>query len=137
MTERRLTRFAARSTSLSLSLLVVVVASTLLAALPQPEHMSTYFAKSPTQPGWNSYIVAQAPIATPVPSTVNQPPQPGYQPPKRHIVRGAGRGAAVGAIGGATAGDPAKGAAAGAAMGGAAGVFRRRDQRMQQYPSSR
>lgn len=69
--------------------------------------------------------VAQATVATPVPTT-------SYHRPQRHVARGAARGAALGAVGGAITGDPAKGAAAGAAMGGTAGVFRRRDARRQQ-----
>jgi hypothetical protein len=84
-------------------------------------------------PSNSGEVVAQA--ASPVPPTGYQTSQPGYQQPRRHVLRGAGRGAALGAVGGAIAGDPAKGAAAGAAMGGTVGVIRRRrEQRMQQSP---
>jgi Glycine-zipper domain len=84
-------------------------------------------------PSYSGEAVAQA--ATPAPQTGYQTSQPGYQQPRRHVLRGAGRGAALGAVGGAIAGDPAKGAAAGAAMGGTVGVIRRRqDRRMQQNP---
>jgi hypothetical protein len=151
MRARRLS-FRSTSTAVGLFLLVVVVAFPVLADVTKPDYISTCRAKGQSQTqqrwdrsnfgcwviGWTGLdprkVIAQAAIATPVPSTGYPPPQPGYQRPKRHIVRGAGRGAALGAVGGAIAGDPAKGAAAGAAMGGTVGVIRRRDQRLQQNP---
>lgn len=151
MRARRLS-FRSTSTALSLSLSVAVIALPLFADAAKPDYISTYRAKGliQTQQDWHrsnfgcrvigptgldpSKVIAQAAIASPVPPTGYQPSQPGYQRPKRHIVRGAGRGAALGAVGGAIAGDPAKGAAAGAAMGGTVGVIRRRDQRMQPNP---
>ncbi|MBV8356855.1 MAG: hypothetical protein JO189_02830 [Deltaproteobacteria bacterium] len=144
-----------RLTGLSVVLLVVVIAFPLFAEVEEPDYISTYRAKGQSQTQqacdrsnsgcWAisptgldpSKVIAQAAIANPVPSTGYQPSQPGYQPPRRHIVKGAGRGAALGAVGGAIAGDAGKGAAAGAAMGGVAGAFRRRDQRMQQNPPPR
>ena len=144
--------FRSTSTALSLSLSVALTALPLFADVAKPDYISTYRAKGQiqTQQGWErssfgcrtigqtaldpSRVIAQAAIASPVPSTGYQPSPPGYQRPRRHVVRGAGRGAALGAVGGAIAGDPAKGAAAGAAMGGTVGVIRRRDQRMQQNP---
>jgi hypothetical protein len=150
--KRRRLSFASTSTALSLSLSVAVIAFPLFADVAKPDYISTYRAKgsNQTQQAWDrsnvgcraigptrldpSKVIAQAAIASPVPSTGYQPSQPGYPRPKRHVVRGAGRGAALGAIGGAIAGDPAKGAAAGAAMGGTVGVIRRRDQRLPQNP---
>jgi hypothetical protein len=128
------------STVLTLPLLVVLIAPPIFAEVAHSDDISIDSAKWQAQQEWSGYgnhtsvvgqtrslraIIAQAAVSTPVPSVP-------YQPPQRHIVRGAGRGAALGAVGGAIAGDPAKGAAAGAAMGGAAGVFRRRDERRQQ-----
>ena len=151
MSERRFIGFQRRSTALSLTLLVVVIAFPLFTAVAEPDHISIYTTtgQNQTRQDWGRYkfrswaigqtgfaskVIAQAGAATPMPSTGYPPSQPSYKPPRRHIVRGAGRGAALGAVGGAIAGDPAKGAAAGAAMGGTVGVIRRRDQRMQQNP---
>jgi Glycine-zipper domain len=146
MRGRGLPGFQSGSTGLIVLLSVLVIASPLIAAATEPNHISAYSTKSQNQRGWGPYktpslaiggtvlepskVIAQA--ATGVPPTGYQPSQPGYQRPRRHIARGAGRGAAVGAVGGAITGNPGKGAAAGAAMGGTVGAFRRRDERMQQ-----
>lgn len=141
---------SSRSTIVGWSLLLGLTAPTIIAVPAQSEVISMYSAKCiHLQQSCNPYenctlgqarldsskIVAQAATST------SPPPNPTavtpVQPPRRHIVRGAGRGAALGAVGGAIAGDAGKGAAAGAAMGGMAGGFRRRDERRQQGLSPR
>lgn len=49
------------------------------------------------------------------------------------LLRGGARGAALGAVGGAIGGDAGKGAAIGAAVGALGGIFRRRQEVMNQY----
>jgi hypothetical protein len=135
-----------RSTVLSLSLLVVLIAPPLLAAkaLAQSSDIFMYPAKGQSQTQQDrdryechSWAVKQTGFdpskSMPQAAMAAPPPPATYQPSQRHIARGAGRGAALGAVGGAIAGDAGKGAAAGAAMGGLAGGFRRRDERRQQY----
>jgi hypothetical protein len=140
-------------TILSLPLLVVLIATPIVAAAAQSGYISIDSAKGQNQAqqdedryeshSWavgqarfeSSKTVAQATTSSPLPSTA--PPSTRYQPSRRHVVRGASRGAALGAVGGAIAGDAGKGAAAGAAMGGLAGGFRRRDERRQQGSSPR
>jgi hypothetical protein len=127
----------------SLLLMVALIAPPIVAATTQSDDVSMDSAKwqSQAQPDRHRYefhscavgqagfgtgeTVAQAAVYTPVPTTP-------YNPPQRHVAKGAARGAAVGAVGGAITGDPGKGAAAGAAMGGTAGAFRRRDARRRQ-----
>jgi len=149
MRQQRFKTSGPASTILSLPLLVVLIAIPFFAPAAESDDISIYPAKGQSQAqqdrdryechscavgqtGFDpSKAIAQAAIATPLPSTGYQPSRSGYQPSQRHIARGAGRGAALGAVGGAITGDAGKGAAAGAAMGGLAGGFRRRDERRQ------
>ena len=60
--------------------------------------------------------------------------QPAYTSYSRGgLFRGGARGAALGAVGGAIGGDAGKGAAIGAAVGALGGLFRRREEIMNQY----
>ena len=145
------TSASSRSTILRWQLLLVLIAPAIVAVPAQPRERSIvptkghFYAQASRHPYGignidrsrfdSSRIVAQAVMPTaPPPNRAAAAPA---QPPRRHIVRGAGRGAALGAVGGAIAGDAGKGAAAGAAMGGMAGGFRRRDERRQQSLSPR
>jgi hypothetical protein len=136
-------KIARQATAASLLLMVALIAPPFVAAVTQSDDVSMDSAKwqSQAQQDRQRYefhscavgqagfdtgeTVAQAAVYAPVPTTP-------YNPPQRHVAKGAARGAAIGAVGGAITGDPGKGAAAGAAMGGTAGAFRRRDARRRQ-----